>query len=734
MTDATFPHPAPSAPASDRVAARGEVTVLRHYLAVLKRRRWLIFGATVIVLLVGLVLTLMMTPKYTASSTLEIQRDNYKITGVQGVEPETTPNDLEFYQTQYGLLRSSSLAQRVATELRLYDDASFFQMFGNAAAQDWFENGRVRANAPAREYRIRKAAELLSDRIGVAPVRLSRLVTVSFTSPNAEFSARVANAWGRNFIQMTLLRRYEATSYARTFLEERLAQLRTRLEASERALVGYAARENIISLPQVRSGGGQPGAGETIERPIVADDLAAINQERARAIAQRIEAQSRLNSGAPVTEQLTNDAISQLRGRRAELQADYASMMTRFEPGYPAAVALREQIGQLDQAITREESRVRSALRGAYDASVSREQQLSGRVEQLKGDVIDLRRRSIQYNIYQRDVDANREIYNGVLQRYREIGAAAGIGVNNISIVDPAVTPERPSSPRLVVNLFLALLAGAALGLGLAFAREQIDDAVTDPAEVDGALGLPLLGAVPKSKESDLLGALADRKSDVSEAYVAVQTNLSFSTAHGVPRTITVTSTRPGEGKSTTAYALASALARGGHKAVLVDGDMRSPSAHHLLGLHNERGLSNFLSGENDLASLVQQAGTPNLAVMPAGPPPPSAAELLSSSRLDAFLPALLKHFDYVIIDAPPVMGLADAPLLSAHVEGVVFVLESHATKITPARIAIGRLRAAHANIIGAVLTKFETRRASYGYSENYGYGYGYGGKAGAAA
>ncbi len=722
MNDVSIPYSTAIAEPADRLAARGEGSALRHYLAMLKRRRWLIFGATVIVLLLGLVLTLMMTPKYTATTTIEIQRDNYKITGVQGVEPETTPTDLEFYQTQYGLLRANSLAQRVATELRLYDDADFFAMFGNAAAQEWFENGRVRSNAPPREYRIRKAAEILADRIGVAPVRLSRLVQVSFTSPSPEFSARVANAWGRNFIETTLARRFDATAYARRFLEERLAQLRARLEASERAQVGYAERENIINIPQAGNAGGNGGSGQVTERPIVADDLVALNLERSRATAERIAAQSRMDNGAPVSEQLTNDAITQLRRRRAELQAEYASLMTRFEPSYPAAVALREQIGQLEQSISREETRVRSALRGNYEASLARERQLTNRVEQLKSDVIDMRRRSIQYNIFQRDVDANRELYNGLLQRYKEIGVAGGIGVNNVSIVDPAVAPERPSSPRLVVNLLLALLAGGALGLGLALIREQIDDAVSDPAEAESATGLPLLGAVPKSREADLLGALADRKSDVSEAYVALQTNLSFSTSHGVPRTITVTSTRPGEGKSTTAYALASVLARGGHKVLLVDGDMRSPSVHHLLGLNNDKGLSNFLSGDDNVASLVQPSAAGNLSVMSAGPPPPSAAELLSSSRLEAFLPAMQQHFDHVIIDAPPVMGLADAPLLGSHAEGVVFVLESNSTKVTPARVAIGRLRAAHANIIGVVLTKFEMRRASYGYS--YGYGY----------
>lgn len=712
-------------PATAGAVRAEEGSLLRHYIMVVRRRKWLILGSTLLLLLLGLIVTLMITPQYTAVTTIEIQRDNYQITGVEGVEPETTPTDMEFYQTQYGLLRAESLAQRVATSLRLADDPVFFEMFNSAEGQEWFENGRLRPGAPPREVRARKAAEILGNNIGVAPVRLSRLVSLSFTSPNPDFSARVANAWAQHFIQTTLERRFEATSYARRFLEQRLAQLRGRLEASERALVGYAAREGIVNVPGATIGdgqGAQPG-----ERSIVADDLTAINRELAAATADRITAQSRIeSSGRGSQEALQNDTINSLRSRRAQLAAEYASLMVRFEPAYPAAVAVREQIEQLDQSIAREEARVRNTLRGTYDAAVQREASLAGRVGQLKGDLLDLRRRSIQYNIFQRDVDTNRELYNALLQRYKEIGVAGGIGVNNVSIVDPAHSPEAPSSPRVLVNLLMSLLAGAGLGFALAFAREQIDDAVADPSEVENALKLPMLGAIPRSKEGDLVKALGDRKSEVSEAYVAVQTNLAFSTTHGVPRTLTVTSTCPGEGKSTTAFALASSLARAGSKVLLVDGDMRSPSVHNLLHLHNQRGLSNYLSGDDNLSSLIQPSETPHLSVMPAGPQPPSAAELLSGERLDMLIRALQERFDYIIVDAPPVMGLADAPLLGAHVEGVVFVLESHSTKVTPARVAIGRLRSAHASIIGAVLTKFDSKRAPYGY----GYGYGYGDKA----
>jgi polysaccharide biosynthesis transport protein len=717
----------------DVVAAPAERGVsvfpmLRQYLGIVRRRRWVILGAIVATLVIALIITLMMTPLYTASTTVEIQRENMNIVRVEGVEPEASPVDMEFYQTQYGLLRSRSLAERVVTDLRLADDPRFFEMFPSEKAVGWFENGRLLPSASTRQERVQVAATSLLENIEVSPIRLSRLVDVSFTSPNPAFSARVVDAWASRFIETTLERRFQATAYARRFLEQRLQQLRERLDQSERALVGYASRSGIVNVP-----GSLPGTGEGAapERPIIVDDLTAMNRELVQATADRIRAQTRL--GAPrgqVTEALENPAIAGLRQRRAELGAEYSRLMARFEPGYPAAVALREQITQLDRAISAEESRVAASLRNAYQASAERESALGERVNALKGELLDQRRRSIQYNIFQREVDTNRQLYDALLQRYKEIGVAGGVGVNNISIVDSARVPERPSSPRLILNMLLALIAGAGLGLALALALEQIDDAISDPSELETRFGLPLLGAIPKSRMDDPIEALEDRKSEVSEAYMAVQTSLSFATEHGIPRSLSITSTGPGEGKSTTAYAIAQSLNRTGRRILLIDGDLRAPSVHQLLGLSNERGLSNYLAGDDDISKLIHRAEGPGVAVMTSGPQPPSAAELLSSARLEILLRELLARFDHVILDSPPVMGLSDAPLLSSMAEGTVFVVESHNTRIGQARLAIARLRAAQAHIVGSVLTKFQVKRSVYGYGYEYGYSYGRGSEA----
>ena len=394
------------------------------------------------------------------------------------------------------------------------------------------------------------------------------------------------------------------------------------------------------------------------ERSLVADDLAALNRELASATAARVQAQSRLRTaGASAPEALDNQAITGLRQRRAELAGEYARMLVQFEPEYPPARALQEQIQQLDAAITREESRVGQTIRGHYESTVQREQDLRARVNALKEGVLDSRRRSIQYNIYQREVETNRELYNALLQRYKEIGVAGGVGVNNISIVDRAQLPERPSSPQLVLNLLIALLLGTLVGAGAAFALEQIDQGISDPADVERLVGLPLLGTVPKVYDANPSEELLDRKSILSEAYVSLQTNLSFSTDHGIPRSLAITSSRPAEGKTTTSMALAIAIARNGRRVLIVDADMRSPSLQEAFGIANERGFSNYLSGSDDLNQLVQPTSIPNLSVMTAGPHPPSAPELVSSQRWNQLIGLLQEQIDIVIFDAPPVLG-----------------------------------------------------------------------------
>lgn len=710
---------------NSRTAETGAVPIVRQYLRIAFRWRYVILGVMAACTLLGVIATLLMTPKYTATSTVEIARESNKVTDFQGVERESSALDQEFYQTQYGLLRSRALSERVATQLRLVDDPRFHEMFDSAKKTDAFRLTNGRYSPSGRKERLRVAGEVLLDHIAINPTRLSRLVSIGFTSPDAELSARVANAWAENFIQTNLDRKVEATSYGRNLLQRQLALQKQRLDESQRQLVAYASAQQIINLPAAPSSDGRT----TIERSIVAEDLAALNTALSQAIAERIQAEARYreagNAGAS-SEALRNQAINNLRQRRAELAAEYQRLMVQFEPEYPAAKALQSQISQLDRSIAREESRVSASVQADYREAVQRERQLQARVDGLKTSYLDNRRRSIQYNIYQQEVDTNRALYDGLLQRFKEIGVAGGVGVNNISIVDTADVPQKPSSPRIFLNILISLLAGLGLGALIAFALEQMDEAIADPGEVERRLGLPLLGSVPKLDDGVVpRDELLNRKSDMVDAYLAIQTNLAFTTEHGVPRSFMVTSTRPAEGKSTTALALATTLARAHRRVILVDGDMRSPSVHHLGGNNNLHGLSNFLAGQDEIEPLLFDMEGLGFVAMAAGPIPPNAAELLTGNRLALLISRLQEQYDHVVIDSPPVMGLADALLIASRVEGVIYAVESHGIRSSMVTTALGRLRGASARIFGGVLTKFEARKAHYGYGYEYGYSYG---------
>jgi capsular exopolysaccharide synthesis family protein len=698
--------------------------LLLQYWAVLRKWKWVVAGIIAGCVVLGLIATMLMAREYTAISRLEIDREKQQVTAGDSLESSDASRDLEFYQTQYALLESPTLADRVSHRLNLATNERFFEAHGAKPDDGGLISGPTTIlSADQRAVRDKRVREILLRHVSIRPLRGSALIDVAYTSSSPDLSAQISNSWSQEFIQTSLDRKFSSANAARAYLESRLATLRAKLEESERTLVNYAANNGIVTIVT----GGTAGDPE-VERTLVSSDLDALNQVLAKATADRIAAQSRLREGASSLnfDALTNNAITSLRQKRGEVASEYARLSSDFAPGYPALDALGQQLRSLDASIKREEDRVRATRSAArsdeYQEALKRENDLRGRVEKLKGDLESQRRAGIQYNIYKRDVDTNRELYNGLLQRYKEIGVA-GVGSTDIAIVDVARIPDIPSSPNLPLNLALALLAGLVLSGASVFALEQIDEGIKDPSDVSRALQEPLLGGVPAAPETVTIADLEDPKSSVSEAYISIWSNLAFSTDHGMPRTLAITSTRPAEGKSTSAIAIAVAVGRTGRRVALVDGDMRAPSLSKLLEVSNNAGLSNFLAGDEDWRALLQKTRFRNIDLLAAGPQPPSAAELLSSDRLGELIQRLLGEFDAIVIDAPPVLGLADAPLLARHVEGCAFVAEVESAPIREIRASIARLRAVQANVIGVILTKLKERSSGYGY----GYGYSYG-------
>jgi polysaccharide biosynthesis transport protein len=312
------------------------------------------------------------------------------------------------------------------------------------------------------------------------------------------------------------------------------------------------------------------------------------------------------------------------------------------------------------------------------------------------------------------------------------VGVAGGADTNNISVVDKADPPRAKYRPSLTINGLVAVFFGLFGGIALAFIFEHLDDTIKQPEDVERVLGISVLGIIPfiregkerKSRTGLAMGTIDDPRSAFAEAYRSVRTALQFSTADGAPKVIMVTSSSAGEGKSTTALSLAIHFAQANKKVLLVDADLRNPSLHRTLALENSTGLTNVLAGEAKPFEVTKLTTLPQLFFMATGPLPPNPAELLSGAKMISLVTLAAEKFDHVVIDGPPVLGLADALVLGHLAEGTILVVSAGDTRRGFAQGAIKRLRSAHTRILGCVLTKLDANSSSYGYHQNYYYYY----------
>jgi succinoglycan biosynthesis transport protein ExoP len=711
-----------------READPDEIDLLAYWHILVKRRR-LIAGVLAGVVAIALLLTLMTQPQYRASALMQVEKEGPPIVASQGAMPFYDGWDPEFLTTQYELLRSRALAERVANELNL--SAQTLQGLNDPG---WL--GRVIAllrpapkSQPENASRPQSSEALLQEATGVIqgglsvdPIKESRLVRLSFDSPDPAFSVRVVNAVAEGFIASSLERRMGTTSYAKTYLQDQLAQTKAKLEESERKLVEFAQQEGLVNT-------GSEGTS------LATQNLTELNGLLAAAQSERIRAQSRWRQasggGALPADMLGTSSVGALQQQRAGLQGQYQQKLQTFKPDYPEMVQLKAQIDAINREIGAEMGRLRASVKAEFDAANANEGMLKAQIANLRGEALDTDSRSIQYNILKREADTNRQMYDSLLQRFKEVGAAGDVRTNNISIIDRAQQGFR-FKPNLFKNLAMGLLAGLLLGILLAFVLEFLDDTLKTPDDLEQKLRLAVLGVIPKlGPKQNLTEVSADPRSAFSEAYRSVRTALQFATDHGVPRSLLVTSPAPSEGKSTTALALARNFAQLGKRVLLIEADLRNPSLHRTLGIKSEAGLSNLLSGANGLGDVTLATDEERLSVILAGPLPPNPAELLSGSKFVSMLTVACERYDQVIIDGPPVLGLADSPILSNAVEGTLLVITSGKTRIATAQQALKRLLAARGRIVGALLTKYDAKAAGYGYGYHYSYDgyYAYGNK-----
>lgn len=671
-------------------------------LAVLWERKWWIGLAALIGLVLSLGYSLLQTPMYRATAIIELNPPTVPVlsSGSESSEEMVVPTtDRQFQETQIGILRSRSLAERVVQDLNLAADAT-------QAGQ-----------RPDAEGTVSKLAASVVQGLTVMPSPNSRLVELSYEADDPREAAQMANGFATSFIDFTLDRKYEATTAARRFLENRITTVRNDINEAERKLVAYAKANGIVLLP---GGGDGEDAGTST---LTGESLGALNAALAVAQQKRIAAEQRYRQAGSLTEGASNSAA--LRQEKAGLEAEYREKSTFLQDSYPEMARLKSRIDELDRQIRSENSRAAGAIGGEYRAALAEEQALQAKVSQLSGNSLSEREDTIQYNILERELDTSRTLYDGLLERYNEVGVVEGIGTAQAALVDRAQIPSAPFSPSIVRNTVLGVLVGLLLGAGLAVLYDRFTNTIKTKDDLREKLGIAPLGLIPVAdKDATFLDEVRSRHSPIYDAYASLRTGLQLATQGGFPRTLVVTSSRPEEGKSSTSYSLGVQLSDSGKRVLLIDGDMRKPS--FIVDKNEQVGLSALLTTESHLSEHVIRTTSENMFLMPSGPIPPNPANIIQHARMEAILREAHALFDYVIIDAPPVAGFADAILLASCCDGVLFTIEAAKTRTAMARAALSRLRLGGVTIVGGTLTKVSARSSEYGYA----YGYYYGGAA----
>jgi succinoglycan biosynthesis transport protein ExoP len=701
----------------------GREPTLRDYAMVLLKRRWTIAAVFVLVVTAAVAYTFTATPLFEARARLLIDSDRPNVIQFEEVVGAGDTGD-DYYQTQYNLLESRSLARKTLTNLALWQHPQFAAA---AAPGGWGPRAlyaRARAAlsaAPPRAADESEAESLVIDRyldqLVVSPLRTSRLTDVRFISSDPALAARVVNEHVNAFIDQNLEHRLLATKEASDWLVTQLQEQRRQVAAAEAALQTYRERNGAISLED----------GENI----VVQKLADLNAAVTRAKTERIEKEARHQQLTAMRERnaaldtfpavLGNPFIQQQKTEIAALLRQQAELGRRFGDLHPEMVKLRTAIADAQQKLDAEIAKIVESVRNEFLAAQAQEQALTAALNQQKQEALAMNRQAIQYGVLQREVESGRQVYDALLQRAKETGLSTELKTSNIRVVDAAEVPRAPVSPRPLVNLLGAILTGLGFGVFFAYVFEYVDNRIKTPDAVSLYLGLPALAILPLVRESKTPLVNATASAGFIESMRCLRTNLLFARAQGEgPRVVVVTSTGPQEGKSVTASNLAISLAETQLRVLLVDADMRRPRVHEIMGARLDPGLSNLLVGDIKPSQALQRTTLRGLQLVSAGRLPPNPAELLGSDEFRRFLASLDGFFDWVVIDSPPVLPVTDAAILAQLASSVLFVVDAQTTNRYRARHALARLRRVGAPLVGVVLNGADFTRQSAYYSDYY--------------
>ncbi|HRJ54349.1 MAG TPA: polysaccharide biosynthesis tyrosine autokinase [Candidatus Thiothrix moscowensis] len=674
---------------------------LRDFWKTLVRQQRLIALIAGVTVLLTLLYTLLSANVYRSTTTLQIEREGTTIKfGESDLNNSGDIRDTrDFYQTQFELIRSRALAAKVIETLKLHENTPPSSLIGKI--KQWFGSDDPRVKQTVLE-------EQLIDNLSVEPVKNSRLVAIHYESSSPEQAAQIANAVAATFHAMNMERRSSAATDAQTYLSGSVQEAKNKLEEAEKRLTQYAQEHEIIQID------GKDVTTSSMNVQTFSEKLSQIQQER-------FDKESKLavlsDKARPAAER-----IGILKDNSAYLQT-LAQRLDQLKTQKSSTAELRQQIRNLENEIDAEIATKLTSINSELEAIKKEESLVHESIARAKAAAMQEQDKSIAYNTLQREVTTNQELYQSLLQRMKEISVAGGMAANNVVIIDKAQVPLKKFKPSLSTNLAFGTLLGLLLGMSAAFLRDFMDDRVKDVAELERATALPVLGIVPAVQDytPDQLAMLAvkEPRSSIAESFRSLRTALRFVLQDGSKGIIFVTSAHAGEGKSTTTSNLACAYANAGNKVLLIDADLRNPSLHKTLGITNETGLSNYLEGYGDTTAMVQATGINNLSLIPAGTLPDDPAELISSAQMESLLATARDAYDLILIDGPPVLGLADAVILASLADTTLVTVRAESTHLSTLGNALKRLRQSHANLSGILLNRVDMRRGG-----NFGYDY----------
>lgn len=649
---------------------------------------------------------------YQASVQILIDRDKQNVLTFKEVTEVDAARD-DYYQTQYKLLQSRSLARRVVEGLNLLQDPEF----GGPRSPEVVQ--AALAAQPGDSPVMESAIDGVVGRLSVQPVKNSRLVAVSVETFRPELAAQIANELSRRYIEQTLEFRYQTSSEATKWLSQQLDDQRAKVAAAEQALQRLKEREGIVNVEE--------------RRTLLDAKLQQLGANLTALKTTRLEKEAlwRQMRSAPNPEEnpavMSSPVVQQLRVDLANLERQQSQLLERYLDQHPEVVKVRNQIAETRKRIAAEAQRVIRAAENDYKAAAAQEASIAAALEQAKGEALDLSGRAGEYDSRKRELQASQEVLDSLMSRLKQTDVSTELKASNIRIVDPAVVPRAPVRPNRQRDVLFGVLMGLMTSIGLAFFLEYLDNTLKSPEDVREHLGVPLLGVIGEMESKNPGPVLLGPRpvGSFAEGYRVLRTALDYSWSDKAPRVIVVTSTSPGEGKTLTSINLALTLASADGKVLLVDGDLRKPQVHSVLKLQKRPGLSDVLVGQAKVSEAVQAVPGTHLSLLAAGTHVPSPADLMTTQVLDGLVQGLRNLYNWIVIDSPPVAAVADALILARATDGVVVVAGAEMVPRAAVRHTLERVHEAGARILGVVLNRAQNRRRPYGYGY-YGHYYGH--------